>query len=1166
MDEIKTNEEIDARQQPGPPEPKFCSLPLYKGRITCQICFESVGKKHLKRGIKKFERLSDWSNFNIFAKRWAKTDHEFKKVLQMVNWNSIGEKWAHKTCKGKFFKEQYLSSQNELLETDETQMDEASFGVQNEYKIDENNAERRRSDRQKYRYESSWQIDEKKKCIICNEDKRIKGRLVDVQTITITEKAEKTLKEFAEIHVQSKNQKYIDWAKRILLTLLTSSLLAADVAYHKKQCYEPFRSPVWKKMREKDLACNNTLEDSTLEDEWVFNELCQLIEIHVLVRKEVYSLAQLRNYYDQIRSGRGPCLIRSIDLKQKLLSKFGSKLQFIRPEKGSHKSEYVVPSGITFTASCISASLEGGGIPTSVAVKNVANAIHESVKLRDSLPWPATPQDILESNRVVDTNLHNLLAWIVQPNATLNAKGLVSLPKSKASKIMQLAQNIECLLPNAKPSLDQALLSLTMHRKTGSSAVVNTLHHLGHGISYTETIFIEDKWAEWGRHSSSEIPSNIMRGLPTTHVADNIDWKNKELSGYNETHNTNSILIQHKIRSDALDRAQVSLTPSYDFVRKDHRSFKSQPVTLPVFTGSKHSTCKTFANQDENTNEEFELSSKRNMCWALCRYKSAASSSKQAIPGWSGFQEITTDTMSRKVNVGYLPAITASPTNMNVILGILNRTVKCMKELQLSYIFLEVDQAIYSKVLQVMFKYNSEGRNDFDNVIVRMGGFHVIICMLRTIHSRFKGSGIVELLSEAGVGAEGTIKSAINGSNVKQGVRYYKLIFEALLRTKLAYQEKTTERQEMVQAQDDSEGAFVIMEDTIEDGTLNQAIDETCKNVTENNVNAVIFHPEMKANTPIPGDMASWMDSLIEMIDLMLNTIHFQRTGNWEGYLQAINEFLPWCFSLNRQNYARNLSYYHADMRALKKRNSTAYSDLEEGGFSGSLSGTTHSQLPMDQIIEMTINTFSKETGGLSGQTENKGASERWMRINHYIAALKQHLEAKVRRSRNSSHAELGSKRMQKDEADVQRIVEGLNSWIPELWSPTQPLVNICNGVLATAEMIDNVKSTKSRGIEAKNKFLERFMLPTKSDPENEELALSGPAASEEIPVQSTSSLSYHDPIKKQAVITFENLVPRKKTTSIPEDEGKSFAAVLAEYDSKKLDLQKIMHWPIMHK
>ena len=35
------------------------------------------------------------------------------------------------------------------------------------------------------------------------------------------------------------------------------------------------------------------------------------------------------------------------------------------------------------------------------------------------------------------------------------------------------------------------------------------------------------------------------------------------------------------------------------------------------------------------------------------------------------------------------------------------------------------------------------------------------------------------------------------------------------------------------------------------------------------------------------------------------------------------------------------------------------------------LSGNAHIQIPMDQIIETTINRFSKETGGLSGITEN---------------------------------------------------------------------------------------------------------------------------------------------------------------------------------------------------
>jgi len=46
------------------------------------------------------------------------------------------------------------------------------------------------------------------------------------------------------------------------------------------------------------------------------------------------------------------------------------------------------------------------------------------------------------------------------------------------------------------------------------------------------------------------------------------------------------------------------------------------------------------------------------------------------------------------VNVGYLPAITAPPTQMKVILSIMNRTVQYKKELELDYIFLEVpDQA-----------------------------------------------------------------------------------------------------------------------------------------------------------------------------------------------------------------------------------------------------------------------------------------------------------------------------------------------------------------------------------------------------------------------------------------------------------------------------------------
>ena len=119
------------------------------------------------------------------------------------------------------------------------------------------------------------------------------------------------------------------------------------------------------------------------------------------------------------------------------------------------------------------------------------------------------------------------------------------------------------------------------------------------------------------------------------------------------------------------------------------------------------------------------------------------------------------------------------------------------------------------------------------------------------------------------------------------------------------------------------------------------------------------------------GDMTAWIDSYLEMVHLMLNIIHFQRTGNFDGYLETIYQFLPYCFSLNRNKYARNLSYHYLDMIDLEKQNLEAYSYLKNGGFTGSTTGLSHSNIPMDQIIESTINRFSKSTGGIRGKTEN---------------------------------------------------------------------------------------------------------------------------------------------------------------------------------------------------
>ena len=58
---------------------------------------------------------------------------------------------------------------------------------------------------------------------------------------------------------------------------------------------------------------------------------------------------------------------------------------------------------------------------------------------------------------------------------------------------------------------------------------------------------------------------------------------------------------------------------------------------------------------------------------------------------------------------------------------------------------------------------------------------------------------------------------------------------------------------------------------------------------------------------------------------------------------------------------------------------------------------------------------------------------------------------------------------------------------------------------------------------------------------------------------------SYYSPIKKQNIKLF-NIKSSKKKQSIAVDEYQSFTEVFALYDQKKLDLRKLMVWPVTSK
>ena len=134
----------------------------------------------------------------------------------------------------------------------------------------------------------------------------------------------------------------------------------------------------------------------------------------------------------------------------------------------------------------------------------------------------------MESDELLklDNRLLKLIAWIVSPSVAIGKTGFVRLSERKATKVSKIVQNIQSLVPGSQSVFNQILLSIITLAKTGSQMVINDLKKLGAGISNTETMFIQDKWAEWTENCSSTIPPNTKKGVIAAHICDNIGWKN----------------------------------------------------------------------------------------------------------------------------------------------------------------------------------------------------------------------------------------------------------------------------------------------------------------------------------------------------------------------------------------------------------------------------------------------------------------------------------------------------------------------------------------------------------------------------------------------------------------------------------------------------------------
>ena len=124
---------------------------------------------------------------------------------------------------------------------------------------------------------------------------------------------------------------------------------------------------------------------------------------------------------------------------------------------------------------------------------------------------------------------------------------------------------------------------------------------------------------------------------------------------------------------------------------------------------------------------------------------------------------------------------------MKVIYAEIERTEKIRFETDTGFILFKADQAIYTKLLDAMFKMRNDGIDMFERIIPRMGGFNITICMLHTIYRIYSKTGFVQISAKAGLGETGPLKRTLKGGDVNEAILLHKILFEALVRTKVGY-------------------------------------------------------------------------------------------------------------------------------------------------------------------------------------------------------------------------------------------------------------------------------------------------------------------------------------------------------------------------------------------
>ncbi|KAL8594141.1 hypothetical protein ACOMHN_047881 [Nucella lapillus] len=465
-----------------------------------------------------------------------------------------------------------------------------------------------------------------------------------------------------------------------------------------------------------------------------------------------------------------------------------------------------------------------------------------------------------------------------------------------------------------------------------SEQLVTLINRLGHCETYRFTLELETAVAEAMDQCSSVLSSQIVLHSSAPSIFhsefDNFDTFISTLEGQSSVHTAHGIMLQEvsgeehggttlkmlsvpRTREQTLEISQQEVQECYVGTRKRPRF----PCIETSIAGGK---------------EALERSGKTHLLWILARLRCALKSD-QDVPGWAGFISLIGEKPERKTTIGYYPVINHPITDYKTVQECLKQAEEATHEVGQNYVVTTFDLGACMKAFPLV--WNQPLR--YQQHIILVGTFHTICAYLKVIGKKMEGSGLSDIMQEAGLITSGSVNGVISGKSYDRSMHCHKVILECLERLILRkYLQMTGTEDAFPHLPDDSSALLASATGTSTQSAVKRLLED--KGMSEFLLAFEQFREDVRQGKH--GKTARVWLSYMDHIWLVLSLLQAVKTNNFELYAQTQLSMADLFFSFGGHNYARYLTFFSIFLANLETSHPGATDLLRQGAFVSNIS------------------------------------------------------------------------------------------------------------------------------------------------------------------------------------------------------------------------------------